>query len=146
MHERIGLRLIIGLASVAGLLAIFVLQRYDFSHHIDFWISPTSLSKFIINRSVRFLVNDVCTIGLIYALFPYRKYVMFAISVQIAGVFLLLLPYFILKVYYPSYNGPMINFLHRLILNPVLLLLLIPAFYYQNKIERRIRDMEERKD
>lgn len=85
----------------------------------------------MINRTIRFLLNDLFALGLIYALFVQRKYLLFAIWVQLAGVFLFLIPYFIIKLNYPSYNGPLINYLHRLILNPTLLLLLIPAFYYQ---------------
>jgi exosortase F-associated protein len=78
-------------------------------------------------------LNDAFTIGLIYALFVEKKYVIFSLYVQLAGVVLFLLPYYVLKIYFPTYNGPLISFLHRLILNPVLLMLLIPAFYYQRR-------------
>lgn len=87
--------------------------------------------QYVINRTVRFLLNDLFAIGLIYALFPERKYVIFALWVQLAGVVFILIPYFVLKYNLPSYNGPLISFLHRLMLNPILLLLLIPSFYYQ---------------
>jgi exosortase F-associated protein len=70
---------------------------------------------------------------LIYGLFQERKYVLFAIGVQLAGLLFVLLPYFILKFQYPAYNGPLISFLHRLVLNPLLMLLLIPAFYLQRE-------------
>jgi exosortase F-associated protein len=70
-------------------------------------------------------------LGLIYALFVQRKYIVFAFFVQLIGIICFLLPYFVLKVYWPSYNGPLISFLHRLIMNPTVLMLLIPAFYYQ---------------
>lgn len=90
-------------------------------------------ARFILNRSIRFVLNDVLAIGLIFALFYERKYVIFAMVAQLMGMFLFLIPYFILKVNYPGYNGPLISFLHRLILNPTLLLLLIPAFYFQKQ-------------
>ena len=48
--------------------------------------------------------------------------------------------YFIIKLNYPAYNGPMINYLHRLIINPTLLLLLIPAFYYQKTVAKKVPD------
>jgi hypothetical protein len=47
-------------------------------------------------------------------------------------------PYVILKLNYPSYNGPMINFLHRLILNPLLIYLLVFFFWYQKKDKQDI--------
>jgi exosortase F-associated protein len=92
--------------------------------------------RFLINRTIRFLANDFLMVGLIYALFRERKYVVFALWVQIAGLVFFLIPYFILKLRFPMYNGPLISYLHRLIMNPTLLLLLIPAFYYQRSQHR----------
>jgi exosortase F-associated protein len=123
------LRIIIGALSVLGLVGVYLFQRTDVAG--IFGADPSNISRFIINRTVRFLLNDLFAIGVIYALFVERKYLVFSLWVQLAGVVLFLLPYFILKLNFPSYNGPLINYLHRLILNPTLLLLLIPAFYYQ---------------
>jgi exosortase F-associated protein len=116
--------------AVGGLLTMFSIQQVDIAHEV-LGIRKESASIFFINKFIRFLVNDAFAVLLIFALFRQRKYVIFALWVQVAGFFLLLIPYLILKFYYPTYNGPLINFLHRLILNPTLLLLLIPAFYYQ---------------
>jgi len=115
-----------------GLIAVFLFQR-DLAEGSIF--SRDKFTVFVINRTLRFLLNDLFAIGLVYALFEKRKYVIFSLYVQLAGVVLFLIPYFIAKYHYPYYNGPMINFLHRLILNPTLLLLLIIAFYYQKRVE-----------
>lgn len=130
-------RIIVGVLSVVGLVAVFIFQRWDVAALFNI---ETPINRFLLNRTIRFLLNDAFAIGLIYALFRERKYVVFAIYVQIAGVVLFLLPYFILKLYFPSYNGPLISFLHRLILNPTLLLLLILAFYYQKVGPQREKD------
>ena len=124
-----GYRIAWGAFSVAGLMAVFLLQRVDVAAWVGF--GDSKLSHFLFNRTLRFLLNDALTIGLIYALFEERKYVIFSVYVQLIGLVFFLLPYFVLKVYFPSYNGPLISFLHRLVLNPILLMLLIPAFYYQ---------------
>ena len=115
-----------------GLLIVFVFQNIDVAG-ILFHVDGKS-SKFLINRTLRFLINDGLAIGLIFGLFGERKYLVFSLWVQVTGMTLILLPYLILKLYYPSYNGPLISFLHRLIINPTLLLLLIPAFYYQKGV------------
>ena len=128
-------RYLIAVSTLAGLLLVFVYQRIDFSRFL--FGSPSGSNAFLINRSIRFLINDGLALGLLYSLFPYRRYMKFAVAVQLLGVLLFLLPYFMIKWYYPSYNGPMINFIHRLIINPVLLIMLIPAFYYQRNIEHR---------
>src|SRR5688572_22918556 len=126
-------RIIVGVACVLGLIVVFLFQRIDIAGFLG--VAELPIYKFLINRSIRFLVNDALAIGLIYALFKERKYVLFSVYVQVAGMVFFLFPYFILKVYYPSYNGPLISFLHRLILNPTLLMLLIPAFYYQRSLK-----------
>lgn len=125
-------RMIIGALSIAGMVTVFLFQRVDVASLIG--AGEPAMQRFLINRTIRFLMNDAFAIGLIYALFKERKYVIFSLYVQVAGVVLFLIPYFILKVYYPGYNGPLISFLHRLILNPTLLMLLIPAFYYQKHL------------
>ena len=122
----------LGLVCVAGLVLVYLFQKLDPAGAI--YPGLSGINKFLINRTIRFLLNDAFMIGLIYALFAEKKYVVFALWVQLAGVILFLLPYFVLKIYYPGYNGPMISYLHRLILNPTLLLLLIPAYYYQKKM------------
>jgi len=127
-------RIVIGIVCVAGLVAVFLFQQIDVAGLIGV---DVKMGRFLINRTIRFLLNDALALGLIYALFHERKYVIFALYVQVAGIFLFLLPYFILKIYLPKYNGPLISFLHRLILNPTLLMLLIPAFYYQRQVEKR---------
>jgi exosortase F-associated protein len=128
-------RIFVGIFSVIGLMAVFLFQRVDIAGGLG--IASEPINKFLINRSIRFLVNDALAIGLIYALFSERKYVMFAVYVQVAGMVLFLFPYFLLKIYFPGYNGPLISFLHRLVLNPTLLMLLIPAFYYQKSLRRK---------
>jgi exosortase F-associated protein len=129
------LRWLIAVASLTGLAATFILQRADVAGMLFDGLAKTP--AFIFNRTVRFLLNDLFALGLIYALFPYKRYIRFAIAIQLAGVIFILVPYFVLKVYHPTYNGPLINYIHRLIINPILLLLLIPAFYYQRNVRRQ---------
>jgi len=125
-------RIFLGAISCLGLLILFLLQHKDWASYIVYF--DESIHRFIWNRTVRFIINDFLAVLLVYALFPQRKYVVFAIGVQLAGLLFLLIPYFLLKLTFPAYNGPLINFLHRIILNPTLILLLIPAFYWQKKI------------
>lgn len=133
MDKRKATRFVLGAAAIAGLLIFFLRQRFDFAAML--FNVDDQLIRFLINRTIRFFINDAFAVLLIYALFGERKYVVFALWVQIVGVIFLLIPYFILKVNFPSYNGPLINFLHRIILNPTLVLLLIPAFYYQQRLQ-----------
>src|SRR4051812_4165685 len=120
------IRIFIGVVSTMALILIFVSQHFDVARLFEI---ENKTSGFLINRTIRFILNDLFSIGLIYALFASRKHVVFAFIVQICGLVFFLLPYFVIKIYLPSYNGPLVNFLHRIILNPLLMMLLIPAFY-----------------
>ncbi len=135
ISKKMRLRIVIGILSAIGLALVFLFQRINVAEIFN--LTSSSIHQFIINRTIRFLLNDLLTIGLIYALFYERKYLIFSFWVQGIGIIFFLIPYFVMKIYYPDYNGPLLSFLHRLILNPTLLLLLIPAFYYQKKINTK---------
>ena len=123
----------LGILSIIGLLSVYLFQHAD----VASWLNVSdSTIKFLVNKSLRFLINDAMMIVLIYALFYHKKYVYFALWVQLAGVVFILLPYFLLKLVFHTGNGPLVSFLHRLVINPTLLLLLIPAFYYQHSKTR----------
>lgn len=124
----------LGAFAIVGLLLLFIFQKFNYA---QFAGVSSHLAQFIFNRTVRFFLNDSLAILLIYALFQERKYVLFAFWVQAIGFLFLLLPYFTIKIYLPDYNGPLLNFLHRIIVNPTLMLLLIPALAYQKKMENQ---------
>lgn len=124
------MRLTLGSAALLGLLLLFLFQGVDFAWQVG----VTDVKwRFITNRIIRFLLNDSLVVLLIFVLFADRGMTRFALLVQLFGFLFLLLPYLILKYQWPGYNGPLISFLHRLVVNPLLLLLLIPAFYLQRQ-------------
>lgn len=122
-------RVLVMVLCMAGLAMVYLLQRIDFLAFTGYKINQ--IEGFLLNRFVRFLLNDFLMLTIIFQLFLSRRYLLFAIYVQVVGFLFLLLPYFLLKLYYPGYNGAMINYLHRIIINPTLLIMLIPALFYQ---------------
>ncbi|MFM8316741.1 MAG: exosortase F system-associated membrane protein [Bacteroidota bacterium] len=132
---RIGLFLAMGLVLVASY------------HYRDFsWIKlitsgqavaatdPALSSSAILNKVLRYLVNDMAALGIIYALFAKPSYVRLGWWIMWFGLgFLLPLYYMGLWLLPPSLHIAL-SYLHRLVMNPVLLMLLIPALYYQNSL------------
>jgi exosortase F-associated protein len=123
----------LGISSAVGLLLIFLFQRIDWASFVTDGHGP-SIRSFIINRSVRFVLNDIFAVLLIAALFGKKKLVWIAVYAQLLGFVFILLPYIVLKLQWPQYNGPMISFLHRLVLNPLLIYLLIFFFWFQERV------------
>jgi len=86
---------------------------------------------FVVNKVFRFLLNDLLTIALIQALFMRRNYTYFAFGVMLFSLLVLLPTFFLGNAL--SWPESITAMLHRLTMNPVLLMLLIPAFYFQSK-------------
>lgn len=84
---------------------------------------------FVLNKLLRFLLNDLVTIALIQLLFQRAAYTKFAFGVMLFSLVFLLPAFFLANAM--SWPGAFVSMLHRLTMNPVLLMLLIPAFYYQ---------------
>jgi exosortase F-associated protein len=119
--------------ALAGLAGIYVFQYTDFlllvsGHHFS------SEFHFISNRMVRIFVNDSCMLALIYAIFHDVKVVRLAFYVQVIDLLVLFPLYLIMKL--PAegvseISSPFLAQIHRLIINPTLMILLIAGVYYQ---------------
>lgn len=117
---------------LVALLLFYVFQKNFFAY---LELNSPGFSHFVTKKVVRFLINDFLMLGVIYGLFRKLEYLKLAVIIQLFGLVFFLIPYLTIKAYHPHYNGPLISFLHRLVLNPLLLILLIPALFYQQKLE-----------
>ena len=97
---------------------------------IDTW-------KLVFSKAFRYLLNDVLGLMVIWGLFQNRTYLQFAVYVFLFGFFILLPIYLVLVTNFYVEARPFLNHLHRVVLNPVLMMLLIPAFYCQQSLRTR---------
>lgn len=122
-----------------GLALVYVLQRKLFyDPFLDFYYDPITDNypdfetvKYVFSKVFRFLLNDGLAILIIYGFFGPGKYVKFAAYILLFGLVVLLPLYVILVLFFYPETYSFLNHLHRLVLNPVLMMLLIPAFYSQ---------------
>jgi len=128
-----------------GLVIVYIFQAqlfYDpFVNHLFNPMNPVlpeySASKYIFAKSLRYILNDGFALMVIWGLFKNQSYVRFAVIIFFIG-FLILLPlYLFLAMNYFIDTQAFLNHLHRLVLNPVLMMLLIPAFYYQQSLQKK---------
>lgn len=110
-----------------------VLFQFEAPHKLDYTMAFTDVERFpfIINKAFRYLCNDLFSIAIIYGIFHERKYARFAVYVMLFGLFVLLPIYLVLYFYQPPGFSSMLSHLHRVVMNPVLMMLLIPAFAAQ---------------
>jgi len=137
-------RLTLGLLSILTLILMYMLQRTNYCEILFNLFSinlPSENFQFIFNRTLRFFVNDLSVILLIYVIFQSTGLVKIAFFVQLLGLLVVLPLYFYFKLTLEGpteLSSPLLSFIHRVVVNPILMLLLIPAFYYQQKINNEI--------
>jgi len=121
------------------LVLVFVFQRFNYAIALTSFL-PEGLqitqpnTIFIINKTTRLVLNDVACMVLIYAWFKERKYLTLSFYLFLVEVFLLLPIYFIVKLSLEGdseISSPLLSQIHRLIVNPLLMFLLMVGFIYQ---------------
>lgn len=132
---------------ILGILGLILV--YLFQHQLNVWgwlhgsfdtwydtfgtMQEGPKGQTIVNKTVRYLLNDLFSICIIHGLFRKREYTKLAIGLLLFGLLVLLPSYFIVLFYAPSGFSSMISHLHRIILNPVLMMMLIPYLWYVEK-------------
>lgn len=121
------------------LLTVYLFQKISYAGVVNS-ILPDSLTinhpygVFIFNRTIRLIINDGACMLLIWSLFGQMKYLKAAFVVFLIELFILLPVYFVIKLNLEGaseISSPLLSQIHRIIVNPLLMLILILGFYYQ---------------
>jgi exosortase F-associated protein len=121
------------------LIAVYVGQQVSYAAALNV-ILPEAMHMvhpytiFIINKTIRLTLNDMACMLLIYALFPGKAYLKVAFWLFLIEVWLILPVYFVIKLNLEGdseISSPLLSQIHRLIVNPLLMFLLMMGFLYQ---------------
>lgn len=130
-------RATIFMVALLVLVIVYVFQKFSYYHFffgLETNIHPNWI--FVVNKSIRLTINDTACLFIIYALFYDQKYVRVGSYVQLIEMFFILPLYFAIKLSLEGdseISSPLLSQIHRLIVNPTLMVLLMIGFYYQNK-------------
>ena len=80
----------------------------------------------------RYFLNTILSLILIYALFLDKEIFKFSIILYLFFLVLLFVFFFLILEYYPDGNW-LLFYIRRFIIQPIFVLLFIPAFYYQQQ-------------
>ncbi len=126
-------RIILLTGGVGLLAAVYLFQR--FNPWTGFaGIHPNAI--FVINRTVRLILNDLACFFIILAVFREVKYLKVAFWVFLVELLVILPLYLTLKLSLEGdseISSPLLSQIHRLIVNPTLMILLMAGFFYQQK-------------
>lgn len=118
--------------AITGLALIFLFQEYSIGARV-FGIESATL-EFVVNRTFRLLGNDIFMLLLIAVWFRDKSVTRLALAIQAIDFFVLLPLYLWAKLTWEGtseISTPLFSQFHRLIVNPTLMILLIPAVYFQ---------------
>ena len=126
-------------AGLMILALVYLFQRFSYAHLIAslFMIDTDTMHPnvvFVINKTVRLVINDFACMLLIYAIFESKSYLLVAFYVFLFELLIMLPVYFAIKLSLEGdseISSPLLSFVHRLIVNPMLMLVLMAGFIYQ---------------
>ncbi|NNE30905.1 MAG: exosortase F system-associated protein [Winogradskyella sp.] len=93
------------------------------------------VAKLVLFTTLRFILNTLASLGILYLIFKDRSIIKFSVLIYSMAFVVLLIPflYFVINPkqedYYLFFN------IRRFLIQPILLILLLPAFYY-HKLKR----------
>lgn len=142
--KKVPFRLVLGIFALIFLLFIYVFQQTSYAGVLaslcDFDISSIHpYIVFISNKTLRLVLNDAGCFLLIFAIFGKGKYLKVAFRVFLLELIIILPLYFTIKLGLEGdseISSPLLSQVHRMIVNPTLMVLLMIGFYYQDKVQR----------
>jgi exosortase F-associated protein len=120
--------------AVCTIAAVYLLHSQNIFNDklINLGVHPFGI--FILNKTVRMVINDLACFVMIWALFEQKKYLRLAWYLFLIELLVILPLYFAVKLTVEGdseISSPLLSQIHRLIVNPVLMFLLIFGFTYQ---------------
>jgi exosortase F-associated protein len=136
LPHRFWSRLGLFLTGFAVLCAVYLFQRFNLAGLLGNF-HPNAI--FVINRTARLILNDLACLLIIFALFQEAKYLKIAFWVFLIELLVILPVYMAVKLSLEGdseISSPLLSQVHRLIVNPMLMILLIAGFLFQRYVKR----------
>lgn len=99
--------------------------------YLNSLLPELNFSLLMLNVFLRYLINSVVSLIIIYVVFQKRETVFFSSWIYFGCFFVFIIPFYFFLIYYEQENYLLLFYVRRFLIQPILLLLLIPAFYYQ---------------
>lgn len=107
------------------------LMEYFKSDFLKSSFPEMNYPRFFLNLSLRFFLNTTVSLGIIYLAFKNLKVVVFSIKLYVILFVFFTLFLFILLKFQLADGYLLVFYIRRFLIQPLLLLILLPAFYYQ---------------
>lgn len=97
-------------------------------------VPEADFAKLMLNTAYRFLLNTIISLTILYVVFQEKGVVKFSVFVYVLA-FLILFPWMVWLIANasPESNYNVLFYVRRFLIQPIILLLLLPAFYYHKQ-------------
>jgi exosortase F-associated protein len=89
----------------------------------------------LFGMSFRYFLNSALSLAVIYVLFKDWELTKFALVLYVVFFILLISVFFMLITFTDNHNNFLLFYVRRFLIQPILLLLFIPAFFYQKQLK-----------
>jgi len=93
--------------------------------------------KLFVGMSLRYLLNTIISLGILYVIFKQPDLIKFAGILYTLFFILLILSFFTIVYFYSPDKSMILFYVRRFIIQPIFLLLFLPAFYYQDQFLKK---------
>jgi exosortase F-associated protein len=133
-------------ALILGLVLIRMFERelfydpfldYYRSEYTNLPFPDYNIFKLFFSIGIRFYLNMVLSLGLLYVLFEDRKLVKFCIFLFMVLGSILLISFFFVLTFFGEESKMALFYLRRFLIQPIFILLFIPAFYFQKMVNNK---------
>ncbi|MEC4003053.1 exosortase F system-associated protein [Flavobacterium sp. SUN052] len=138
------LKVVVGLFLIFLLIAVRALEdtlfydpflNYFKSNYTNTLLPKINTIKLFFSLGFRYYLNSIISLGLIRLVFNDSKILKFSIFLfSVLGI-ILMISFFFVLLKFGETNKMNLFYIRRFIIQPIFVMLFIPAFYYQKKIK-----------
>lgn len=92
--------------------------------------------NFSLNIAFRYMINSALSLGIIHVIFNDRRMNTFASFLYTVLGLILFIAFLVVLFYFGNSHKVELFYLRRFLIQPLFLLLFVPAFYYQKRIKQ----------
>ena len=131
MYLTGGFILLVVLRPLGTFLLYDPLELYFQNDYLNLPLPEMNLLLLGLSVSLKYLMNSAVSLGIIYAAFYNVEYSRFALKIYFWVYLILIFLFFLLMLLEPQNSTRLLFYIRRFLMHPLLVLVLIPAFYYQ---------------
>ena len=138
-------RIIVGLVLVLLLILIRAFENQLFydpflsyfkSEYTNVAFPKINTIKLFLSLGFRYYLNSIISLGLLYLIFNEFKLVKFSTFLYVLLGSIVMISFFFVLIKLGESSKMTLFYIRRFIIQPIFLMLFIPAFYYQKKIKK----------